>query len=314
MNPRITPLPFEGWRELFTSTESGFASLRDHIVRRLPLPQQWLLRLTCRGTNFTVWNRDVDLQLNLRQLKALANSGVQCYRVKLKPYADGRMGLNHATHHEYTRTSSLSVDLSWIVFEDMVIDRPNLVKIMLLTWKMFPNLRRLELQGVNMRRGLDFSGLELLTTFLLQCCVCCSSFEDVYQPYQLHACVPAHKLEKLGLVRFGLCGPQVQLSSPGAFTSLKWLNLRGYDQWPDQGDLNWLAPLGPNLITLKLRGCLGLQTLDGLELFEKLESLDVRETFVRCRRANLLGAVTQITLCRERHARLRHIRMQGCDG
>ena len=88
MNPRITPLPFEGWRELFTSTESGFASLRDHIVRRLPLPQQWLLRLTCRGTNFTVWNRDVDLQLNLRQLKALANSGVQCYRVKLKPYAD----------------------------------------------------------------------------------------------------------------------------------------------------------------------------------------------------------------------------------
>ena len=306
MNPHIDPLPFEGWRELFTSTESGFATLRDHIVRRLQLHQQWLLRLTCRGINFTVANRDVDLAFTLRQLKDLANKDVQCHRVKLIPFADGCMPLNVAFFHEYTRTSSLSFDTSRLAEDILPPATTNFVKGMLVTWKMFPNLRRLELRGVRMRRDLDLSGLELLTTFLLE--GPSSPYND-YQPYQLHACVPAHQLEKLGLVRSGL-----QLSSPGAFTSLKWLNLKGYDQWPDEGDLNWLTALGPKLITLKLCRCRGLHALGGLELFEMLESLDVRENFNDHHRGDLLGAVTQITVCRERHRRLRHIRMQGCDG
>ena len=306
MNPHIDPLPFEGWRELFTSTEAGFASLRDHIVRRLPLHRQLLLRLTCRGINFTVWNRDRDIALTLRQLKILANSGVQCHRVKLMPFADGRMPLNHAFFHEYTHTSSLSFDTSRLAEDILPPATTNFVKGMLVTWKMFPNLRRLELHGVRMRSDLDLRGLELLTTLLLEGT---SSPNNVHHPCQLNACVPAHQLEKLGLVRSGL-----QLSSPGAFTSLKWLNLKGYDQWPDEGDLNWLTALGPKLITLKLCRCRGLHALGGLELFEMLESLDVRENFNDHHRGDLLGAVTQITVCRDRHRRLRHIRMQGCDG
>ena len=143
---------------------------------------------------------------------------------------------------------------------------------MLKTHQMFPNLVRLELVGVPMRKELSLRHLTKLRELKLG--VGCGGRVLPKQDAELTVTHNVGRsLEHLCLANSGLrLGVQ-----PGHYNHLCHLNLEQYEHWP-KGGVNWLVALGPTLRTLMLRNIRGLWTLDGLEAFQELCDLDVRDS------------------------------------
>ena len=146
---------------------------------------------------------------------------------------------------------------------------------------MFPNLVRLELVGVPMRKEFCLRHLTKLRELKLG--VGCGGRVLPKRHGELTVTHNVGRsLELLCIANSGLrLGVQ-----PGHYNHLRHLNLEQYEHWPGRC-VSWLVPLGPTLRTLKLRNIEGLWSLDGLEAFQELCHLDVRDSLTAVHRAIL---------------------------
>ena len=293
-NPHVNPLPPVDWQLVLTM-------FTECIATELPLPSQVNLLGVCNGIAFTVRpSVGRHVSLHLQRLHRLAQRGVQCESVKLCAEFPHVLRTDNALAQQHRGTLRLTFDVGPCLQEAVdAATITNFVQWVLVQQMVFPQVRLLVLRRVRMRADMDFRPLPL-RVLRLNACTADPSF-------QIHACVDAPRLQAISLAESWLV-----LTHLRVFKRLAWLDLQGYRHWPEGGGLQWLMPLRQTVHTLILRRCAGLQTLEGLHWFEKLESLDVRDNFQHPHFDGTAGSIEAMLQCRVAHNRLRHIRMQGC--
>ena len=293
-NPHVNPLPPVDWQFVLTM-------FTECIATELPFPSQVNLLGVCNGIAFTVRpNVGTEVSLNLPRLHRLAQRGVQCESVRLCAEFPHVLRTDNALAQQHRGTLRLTFDVDPCL--QKVVDAAtitNFVQWVLVQQMMFPQVRLLDLKRVRMPADMDFRPLPLRVLRVNAC--------TADPDFQIHACVNAPWLQAISLAESWLV-----LTHLSVFKRLAWLDLQGYRHWPEGGGLQWLMPLRRTVQTLILKRCAGLQTLEGLHRFEKLESLDVRDNFQKEDVADLAGSIEAMLQCRVAHNQLRNIRMQGC--